>query len=121
MPYHYASALAVCDFLYEQPQVAEVYYPMHPKSPWYTLASSQMSGGSGLVSLRLKSLDSAKIKAAVDRLRSFRIGVSWGGYESLVFPLLATPGGDVSVLRLHIGLEEPETLMHDLAQAFSLL
>ncbi|HCM25526.1 MAG TPA: cystathionine beta-lyase [Treponema sp.] len=121
LPYHYASALAVCDHLYNNEKVEEVYYPMHPKSEWYRLATSQMSGGCGLLSLKVKSTDVSRIKQAVDRLTFFRIGVSWGGYESLVFPSLVAKDGDPSVIRLHIGLEEPESLIKDLDQAFSIL
>ncbi len=121
LPYHYASALAVCDYLYDSPKIACVNYPMHPKSEWYALASSQMSGGCGLLSVKVKSRDAAKIEQAVDRLKFFRIGVSWGGYESLVFPSLVGKDGDPSVLRLHVGLEESETLIEDLDRAFSIL
>ena len=119
LPYHYQSALTVCDYLYDNPKIAEVHYPMHPKSPWYALASSQMRGGSGLLAVTLASTNKQKIEAAVDSLKTFRIGVSWGGYESLVYPALATPSGNPSVLRLHIGLEAVETVIEDLDQAFS--
>lgn len=118
LPYHHASALQVCDYLYGHKSIAEVYYPMHPKSEYYALASSQMTGGSGLLSLRLKSMDRESIEKAINSLSTFRIGVSWGGYESLVFPPLATKTGDPSVLRLHIGLEDPKTLIEDLDKAF---
>jgi cystathionine beta-lyase/cystathionine gamma-synthase len=121
LPYHYASALSVCDYLYGNKKIAEVYYPMHPKSEWHELASSQMSGGCGLLSLKVKSKDLAGIQRAVDRLGTFRIGVSWGGYESLVFPSLVTKDGDPSIIRLHVGLEKTETLIRDLDQAFSVL
>lgn len=120
VPYHYHAALEVCDFLYGHPKVEQVNYPMHPRNEWYQLASSQMSGGSGLLSLRLKERDPQKVAKAVNRLKMFRIGVSWGGYESLVFPSLAS-GGDPSMLRLHIGLEDTSSLILDLEQAFSCL
>ncbi|NCC14648.1 MAG: aminotransferase class I/II-fold pyridoxal phosphate-dependent enzyme, partial [Spirochaetia bacterium] len=94
LPYHYQSALTVCDYLYDHPAVQQVFYPMHPKSPDYQLASSQMKGGCGLLSLKLKSTDRSSIEEAVNSLKAFRIGVSWGGYESLVFPPLATKDGD---------------------------
>jgi cystathionine beta-lyase/cystathionine gamma-synthase len=121
LPYHYASALSVCDYLYDSRKVAEVHYPMHPKSEWFRRASSQMTGGCGLLALKLKTSDAALVQQAVDRLKAFRIGVSWGGYESLVFPALAAKDGDPSVLRLHVGLEHPETLIRDLDQALSIL
>jgi len=115
---HYKAALQVCDFLYGHGKVAEVNYPMHPASPWYELASAQMTGGSGLLSLRMKSDNKEKIFQAVNSLSHFRIGVSWGGYESLVFPAAAGKGGDPSLIRLHIGLESVESLIKDLDRAF---
>ena len=121
LAHHYASALKVCDFLYDHSKVAEVNYPMHPKSPWYDLACRQMSGGSGLLSLRLKSDDRERIFNAVNGFKRFRIGVSWGGYESLVYPAGVGKGGDPSVLRLNIGLESLETLIEDIDRIFSLL
>ncbi|MDC7229489.1 MAG: PLP-dependent transferase, partial [Sphaerochaetaceae bacterium] len=80
-----------------------------------------MSGGSGLLSVRLKSSNRDKIEQAVDAMKMFRLGVSWGGYESLVFPTIATKEGDPSILRLHIGLEHTQTILEDLDHAFSLL
>lgn len=120
VPYHYHAALEVCDFLYDHPKVEQVNYPMHPRNEWYHLASSQMSGGSGLLSLRLRERDPEKVANAVNHLEMFRIGVSWGGYESLVFPSLVS-GGDPSMLRLHVGLEDTSSLLADLEQAFSYL
>lgn len=121
LPYHYASALKVCDYLYEHKMVEQVHYPMHPKSPSFSLASEQMRGGCGLLSLQLKSKDIQKIEEAVNRMKMFRIGVSWGGYESLVYPTLVTSNANPSILRLHIGLEDPQSLIKDIDQAFSLL
>ena len=120
LDYHYKAALKVCDFLYTHNAVDEVFYPMHPKSPDYALASAQMKGGCGLLSVKLKTDDEAKMKKAVDALNIFRIGVSWGGYESLILPLLAT-NGDPRVIRLHIGLENTDSLIADLDKGLFLL
>ena len=67
------------------------------------------------------------IRRFVNALRLFRIGVSWGGYESLVFPagaIQAAQGGSAKrsqvppgLLRLYIGLEEADDLLRDLEQA----
>ncbi len=121
LAHHYKAALEVCDYLYDHPKVAEVNYPMHPKSPWYELAARQMSGGSGLLSLRLKSADRERVFKAVNALSHFRIGVSWGGYESLVFPSGVSKEGDPSLLRLHIGLESVNSLIEDIDRAFSMI
>jgi len=121
LDHHYKAALMVCDFLYDHRKVAEVNYPMHPKSSWYEMASNQMSGGSGLLSLRLKSEDRESIHNAVNGLSRFRIGVSWGGYESLVYPVGISKGGDPSMLRLNIGLESVTTLIEDLDRTLCLI
>lgn len=118
---HYKAALEVSDFLYEHKKVAEVFYPMNPKSQWYELAATQMSGGSGLLTIRVKSTDREQVYHVVNSLSRFRIGVSWGGYESLVLPLRVIKGGDPSVIRLHLGLESVKSLIEDLDQALSYL
>jgi len=81
---------------------------------------ARAKGGCGLLSVKLKTDDETKIKKAVDALNIFRIGVSWGGYESLILPLLATKG-DPRVIRLHIGLENTDSLIADLDKGLFLL
>jgi len=57
----------------------------------------------------------------IDELKLFGIGASWGGYESLIMPV--SPNRQTtdqwgqfknSMVRLHIGLEDPEDLIDDL-------
>ena len=61
------------------------------------------------------------LDAFIDELKLFGIGASWGGYESLIMP--ASPNRQTtdqwdqfknSMVRLHIGLEDPEDLIEDL-------
>lgn len=115
---HHSTALKLTDFLNNHKAVEKVFYPMHPSHDQYELAREQMSGGPGLLSIKMADKDPSHITAMVESLKNFHIGVSWGGYESLVFPVLATKKGDPSMVRLHLGLEEPELLMEDLDQAF---
>ena len=69
--------------------------------------------------------DDAARDAFVDRLKLFGIGYSWGGYESLAIPV--DPYRTVSkppapnLVRLHIGLEDPEDLIKDLGASLSKL
>jgi cystathionine beta-lyase/cystathionine gamma-synthase len=63
-----------------------------------------------------------------DALRLFKRAVSWGGYESLVFPdavRYVDPEKEapdrIGLIRLHIGLEEPEDLKKDLDRALELV
>jgi cystathionine beta-lyase/cystathionine gamma-synthase len=84
-----------------------------------------MSGFSSLFSIELATESRAEVAAFLDALRHFRIGVSWGGFESLVnAPALstqesvrATMGIPVGLVRLSVGLEAAETLIKDLGLA----
>jgi cystathionine beta-lyase/cystathionine gamma-synthase len=79
----------------------------------------------GLFSVRLAVTDRNKIELFVNSLRQFIIGVSWGGHESLVFPALSfdeertNDGYSNNLIRFYIGLDEPDSLIRDLDQAFS--
>jgi cystathionine beta-lyase len=84
------------------------------------------SGACGLFSIVLRPAPQAAVDAFLDALRLFGLGFSWGGFESLaiaVDPQLHTRrfkrdyGGPL--IRLHIGLEDPQDLMADLRNALS--
>jgi cystathionine beta-lyase len=116
---HEQSALEVADWLKRQPQVGRVLHPALPDCPGHELWKRDFRGSSGLFSFELNGLDRDRF---VDALELFGIGFSWGGYESLALPV--DPVRTVSALpasnlvRLHIGLEEPDDLIADLAAAF---
>jgi cystathionine beta-lyase len=93
--------------------------------PGHALWSRDFHGANGLVSFALRDADTSRAAAFVDALQLFGIGASWGGYESLA--LIAPPRrlrshtywqGQEAVIRLHIGLEDADDLILDLAQAF---
>lgn len=126
---HQENALEVARWLEAHPSVEAVRYPGLPSHPQAELASRQMSGFGGLLGFRLASGDLMKIKAFVDRLEVFQLGVSWGGHESLVyapaisyakelpperFAALGIAAGDI---RISVGLEDARDLVADLAQA----
>ena len=118
---HEASALEIAKWLKQQPRVGLVLHPALPDCPGHDIWKRDFKGSSGLFSFELHG-DAA---AFVDHLELFGIGFSWGGYESLALPV--HPARTVSVppasnlIRLHIGLEDPEDLMEDLARSFSAL
>jgi cystathionine beta-lyase len=123
---HQRNATAVAEFLQQQSQVSRVFYPALPTDPGHALWKRDFSGASGLVSFEFRHATPAAADAFVDALSLFGIGASWGGYESLA--LAAQPErlrehrqwtGDASVVRLHIGLEDPQDLIADLARAFA--
>jgi cystathionine beta-lyase/cystathionine gamma-synthase len=120
MRQHQANTAEVIQFLQDHPAIEAIYYPFHPGHPQYELAQKQMRGGSGLFSFKLKTSDVEKIAGFTDALQHIRRAISWGGYESLIVPFAATSKEDqkrISVVRIHIGLEDPALLIDDLSQA----
>jgi len=115
---HEESALKIARWLKEQPQVGRVLHPALPDCPGHEYWKRDFSGSSGLFSFELKSGDKA---AFVDSLEHFGIGYSWGGYESLALPVdpvrTVSQAPAPNLVRLHIGLEDPDDLIADLAQA----
>lgn len=132
-----ASAVTIAEWLSHQPQVARVLCPMLPGAPGYDLWRRDFTGGCGLFSFVLETTDPEASGRVVDALELFGIGYSWGGFESLALPIfphdyrtvMASPtmydagakGGHRAAIRLSIGLEDPEDLIADLAQALAML
>jgi cystathionine beta-lyase len=119
---HEKGALQIAKWLRDQPRVGLVLHPALEECPGHEHWARDYKGSSGLFSFELKDADDAKRAAFVDRLKLFGIGYSWGGYESLVMPAnpvrtASTPPAR-SLVRLHIGLEDPADLIADLAESF---
>jgi cystathionine beta-lyase len=116
---HEESALKVAEWLKGRSDTGLVLHPALPDCRGHDIWKRDFKGSSGLFSFELKSGDRTKF---VDSLELFGIGYSWGGYESLVLPV--DPHRTVSkppatnLVRLHIGLEDPDDLIADLAAAF---
>lgn len=113
MERHQANALKVAHWLVRQRQVERVHYPALPSDPEHELWRAQFSGAPGLLSIRLRNRDERACEHFIESLELFDLGASWGGFESLVLPAL----DDVSLVRLHIGLEQPDDLIADLDRA----
>ena len=120
------STLKVATWLADQPQVYRVLYPALPGDPGHALWKRDFKGASSLFGLAMHSEDETAVKAMADSLRYFQIGSSWGGYESLIaFNHMPVARERVSwtekpfMLRVHIGLEDPEDLIADLTQGLA--
>jgi cystathionine beta-lyase len=121
---HQANALKVATWLKEQPQVGTVLHPALPECPGHEFWKRDFAGSSGLFSFALTGADRAARDAIIDRLKLFAVGQSWGGYESLA-TTADTDGIRTAnkrdfggpLIRLHVGLEDPEDLIEDLAEA----
>jgi cystathionine gamma-synthase/methionine-gamma-lyase len=123
-----ATATAVAGFLDAHPRVARALHPSLAAGEARSIRERQMTGDGGMVSFVLDA-GTAGTSAVVDRLRLFAIAPSLGGVESLVTQPVTTTHHDLDeadrarrgiaggLVRLSIGLEEPEDLITDLAQA----
>jgi len=126
MPVHFSNALKLTEYLSGHEKVESVLYPFHDSYAQSVLANQQMKGDTGLFSIRLKSRSLDNVKDFVNSLQYFKRAVSWGGYESLVFPASLKwddhdniPRDRISLIRFHAGLEEASLLLGDLEQALS--
>ncbi len=129
MAQHQQSALTIARWLQDRPEVRAVLHPGLPGFPGHELAQRQQRGYSSLFSFRLQPGTAEARRAFVDTLELFLIGVSWGGYESLILPLetafkhepawRARRGLDDDTFRTSIGLEDPEDLIADLEQGLA--
>jgi cystathionine beta-lyase/cystathionine gamma-synthase len=121
------NALAVAQALEDHPRVARVLYPGLPTHPQHALASRQMRGFGGLVTIGVQGGHEAAVRV-VEALRVVTSAVSFGGVQSLAeIPPLPAPhhmreaGMDSSLglIRLSIGLEHAGDLIADLQQALA--
>jgi cystathionine beta-lyase/cystathionine gamma-synthase len=120
------STREVLAFLKNHLSVEEVIFPLDESFPQYELARKQMKGASGLISFYMKASSISEIEGFCERLKHFRMAVSWGGHESLIIPKCAgVDPGDFDpqnrshrLIRIYIGLEDADYLIRDLSQAF---
>jgi cystathionine beta-lyase len=119
-----SSALQVARWLAERPEIERVLHPALESNPGHEFWTRDFTGSGGLFSIIFKSGPSKdQIHAFVDALELFEIGYSWGGVASLAvaYDLSHAKGRQEyahRLVRLYIGLEEPEDLISDLNQAF---
>ena len=125
MKQHHMDGLAVARFLADHPRLRQVFHPGLAGDP--EIVGGQMRGFSGLFSFELDTDRYETVASFVDRLKLFRIGVSWGGVESLALtPNRGTNASDLAAqqippgtVRLSIGLEGSAALIEDLDQALA--
>lgn len=124
------TAMTVAQFLTTQEQVTTVYYPGLPTHPDHALATRQMKGYGGMLSFEVEA-DYEGTKRFMDRLKVIKLATSLGGVTTLATQPVtnthaalspqerATAGIKDSLVRLSIGLEDPECLIDDLRQALA--
>jgi len=132
MQAHCDGALAVARFLAAHPAVCAVHYPGLESHPQHALACRQLHGGfGGMVTFELARAERAAAARVLDRLQLFTQAVSLGDVDSLACHPASTTHSFVSqeareaagvgegMLRLSVGIEHPDDLVADLAQALA--
>jgi cystathionine beta-lyase len=126
MERHGASALTIARWLSSHPAVAGVLHPALSESAGHAVWKRDYTGSAGVFGMVLKSPDQARARAFLDALKVFGLGFSWGGFESLALnadPQMGVrrypPRLDGALIRLNIGLEDPDDLIADLDQALA--
>ena len=129
---HYENTKKVISFLKKQKKIKEILYPYKTTSKNYKLWKKYYSGATGLFSIVLKSKKKSSVIKFVNSLKLFGIGYSWGGFESLaILQELRINNkneyilgrkfyrfkNDEHIVRLHIGLEDPNDLIDDLRKS----
>lgn len=123
---HEAAAMKVAQWLEGHEKVDRVMYTGLASHPQHELIQKQQRGSTGLMTFEIKGT-SEQAKQVVNSLKIFKIGVSWGGFESLVcMPhLRCTPeacewlGGKQNLIRIHCGTEGADALIADLDAALA--
>jgi cystathionine beta-lyase/cystathionine gamma-synthase len=130
MERHNSNGMAVAEYLEKHPKVKKVYYPGLKNHPQHRVARQQMKGFGGVVSFEIDG-DFEKSMKFVDSLKLCYLAASLGGVETLVTQPVTSSHYFVSpedrknaaitdqLVRLSLGIEDPEDIIADLEQAFN--
>ena len=127
MQRHQENVLRVIEYLKTRAEVKNIRHPVMADESQQAIIRKQMSGFSGLFSFEIRGGHFAAVKCFIDSCRLFKVGCSWGGYESLIISpnrgyneqALAADNIAEGLIRLSIGQEDPALLIADLDAAFS--
>ncbi|NKF50486.1 cystathionine beta-lyase [Shewanella sp. WXL01] len=123
---HEQNALKVANWLAAREEVDHLRHPAFDTCPGHEFFKRDFCGGNGLFSFVLKQGNLKAVTAFVENMQHFKMGFSWGGYESLILgyfgldKIRTVTNWDTSkpLIRLHIGLEDVDDLIADLDAAF---
>jgi len=126
---HQENAKKVANFLSKHKKV-KLLYPYKKGSYNFKMWKKYYSGASGLMGLKIKAKNKKSVLKFVNSLKLFGYGYSWGGFESLALQQEFRELGnrtflnlakDEHLVRLHIGLEDPKDLIHDLKRSLKFI
>ena len=129
MAQHNVNGQAIAEYLQSHPKVKQVLYPGLPDHPQHDLARRQMRGFGGMVTFETGSLDAAR--TVVNRVRLMALAESLGGVETLISHPASMTHASVppdrraaigltdGMVRISVGIEDPDDLIEDLQQALA--
>ena len=115
----------VVDWLLKREEVKKVIWPAYEKDPGYRIYKRDYSGPIGLFAFQFQDhYTDVQINRFMDSLKLFGLGYSWGGFESLILRsygkrTVGDPKIMRTMIRVYIGLEDPEDMINDLDQAIT--
>lgn len=129
MKQHEVNALKIADWLAKRPEVETVLHPALPSCPGHEFFKRDFTGSNGLFSFVLNRGNSAALTELLDGMEHFKMGYSWGGFESLILGISSvnsmrsatTWPYKFPLIRLHVGLEDVDDLIADLTAGFERL
>lgn len=115
----------VLDVLQKDHRIAKIYHPYCYDTTQKKIADTYLNGYGSLFAIDMKDEDLEKLKIFINNLKVFTLGVSWGGFESLVLPVykgnnaraVLDRGLNLTHIRIYVGLENTDTLIQDIMQA----
>ena len=126
---HQKSALKIANWLAKRPEVETVLHPALPSCPGHEYFERDFTGSNGLFSFVLNRGTQAAITELLDGMKHFKMGYSWGGFESLILAIsgintmrtVTDWNYEFPLIRLHVGLENVDDLIEDLEKGFERL
>lgn len=123
----FESTRFITQWLSDHEAIEQVIWPYCKGFKQAQLAHEQMQGCGGLFSFTLNNPSFKKIEAFCNHLQHILLAVSWGGHESLILPSIASITEDEyntaderhQLIRMYVGLEDPQYLINDLQQALA--
>lgn len=124
---HQRNAMTLIQWFQKQPEVRRILYPALLTDPGHALWKRDFDGASGLFGVLIDPMSAAESAAFFNHFSHFKMGASWGGFESLIVPAWpapvrsSTPLEEGALIRVHAGLETADDLIADLEAAFARL
>ena len=122
---HWSNGVTLAHSLEQHPLITRVMHPALPNDPGHDLWKRDFLGASGLFGVEVDTQDATVLARLFDNLKLFGIGLSWGGFESLVVPVgqpvrQHTPAPQGYLIRVHAGLEHIDDLLLDFQRALDI-